>query len=52
MNALMIAAIIMMSGCYGRSYEMEELSKDVLKYKEGIEIDVSPIEKEKAKNRV
>ena len=43
-----IIPIIILSSCQGRqSNEMEEMSRDVLKSKQGIEIDFKPIAKEK-----
>ena len=35
-----------MTACSHQSYEMEELAEDVLKSKDGVEIQVRPIPKE------
>lgn len=37
---------LLLCGCSRQSYEMEELSKDVLKSKVGVEIEVKPIAKD------
>jgi len=43
-----LIAFIMLTSCTKQSFEMEQLSEDVLKGKgQGIEIDVKPIAKQK-----
>jgi hypothetical protein len=41
-----LLALLFLSSCYSRSSnEMENMTKDVLKAKEGVEIDVKPLPK-------
>lgn len=38
-----IIFFLMLSGCAAKSFEMEEMTRDVLKAKSGVDIEVRPI---------
>lgn len=37
---------LLLSGCAQKSFELEQISADVLKNKQGVEIDVKPLPKQ------
>lgn len=45
-NIIVLLSLSILTACAAKaSNELEDISKDVLKYKQGIEIDVKPISK-------